>query len=316
MVKERIIQNYYEIHGNFNGINNTPLVNMLGSNKDNKTSFYYSILGYKPLEIKNKKDKRVLNEIDCHNLRVLYLRGDLQGLYKNYQIESMSDLKELLESVDLCPREFKTINYPLSKEQHECMNALVLYLKNCNKLIKWNNNVSPVSNIITALKAEPKHLKVVADEIMPQLEIKFATTTKPLHVLKDTVFYKKEFTREAQERIIRYAIYSAIKGADNEVLKLFKKAPELLWLPITDNKLYLDILDYAEANNYTYRELLNSIDIAVPDYYECYKYTGFIFTSFMDTFSILDDRFDENNIKITMDKSQLLAFISLSMLEE
>lgn len=261
MIIDKVIQNIYEIKGNFVGIENHKLFSEITDNKEvgkNLTDFLYESLGYKPIGNFTAKD--------VHDLRIMYMKGEFTGVEG---VSSSEQLYNLLNENGMAPlnREYKTS--VKNKKLLNYINVLAKYLKHSKDIISYNGKKYYLSNIIEIIKLDKNHAKKIINTLLEENNglisfNKIDSVTETIVASDATLYLNVDLTKSQEVKIVKQAIEEA--AGLNVLIPKGLQFEEIPYLSAINNLMYLELLDLAEINQKTLSNYMRQFGINIPDY--------------------------------------------------
>lgn len=284
-IRKEIIKNYYDRHGSFEGVERCSAYNVVTQNipaEQIETSLF-RCLGYGPIS----NDLHPLNEKQHHDLRVAVLKEDESGV-KKLGFSSLEDAKSFIDK-----NSFSLITVRTVKESKydKVIEALSEYFRYSEQLVKSpfvENGMHRLSDAIKMLGTTKTQHKAVSEfkSLNPEL-IKFEKSEN-VKVVGGICYCPFKLSEQSKNNIIHHALLKAAKplGIPSSILKeVLNPFADV----ISENSLkaYLRLLEYGEANNYTYAQVLDKLGYSVPDFEKSYNSLGVIVVKMNDSVSLV-----------------------------
>ena len=258
-LQRRLIQNYYEIHGNFDGIISTPVGNVVSTfaNITNRTveEACYNFLGYAKVsnfsakEIAQLRAKAIYDDESYAKYKVLVGEKEAAQLIRPSKAKILPEDKQLI--FDLCYAYFNNCCHTIIDIGENSFE----FSKHLNYLRQLRVAPTTVFNALREAKGELRYLKSSAREACVYNNVCVA----------DVDITATEFTRICQK-----AIAAVLYGKTANLKFACKNLEYLAVVGLEDTDLYINLLDIALANNMTYSELLKEIGVYIGDYVSMY----------------------------------------------
>lgn len=274
MILQTLVRNYFEIHGNFDGILESPIGHLV-QNAINKSgqraeAFYYGMLGYKTnnpeafMRLRVNLQKGITNPEEFKQVtgKVANNRKDMLKLLKMHDLlVTGEDVKSLV----------------ISGVANLDKLAATFYSTDLNNIIIDNNEQMPFNQWVFKHRGKPVKEVMSLPEVQKcLLDFKTVQNCTPL-ITNKTMFVPVEVSAKTADRINNRAL----------TMVMLKKQPRRLWADVkevefpflgdTNPNLYLEIIDYAIANEITYSELADVHGVKIPDLIHAWELTGYAF---------------------------------------
>ncbi len=279
MVLQTLVRNYFEIHGNFDGILESPIGHLIQSaiNKAGQSAeaFYYGMLGYKTnnpealMQLRTNLQKGIANpeEFKQATGKVANNRKDMLKILKMHDLSITNEnVKPLI------------INGVANLDKL----AATFYSTDLNNIIIDNNEQMTFKQWLFKYHGKPVKEVMSLPEVQKcLLDFKTVKNCTPL-ITNKTMFVPIEVSAKIADRINNRAL----------TMVMLKKQPRRLWADVkdvefpflgdTNPNLYLEIIDYAIANGMTYSELAEEHGVRIPDLIHAWELTGYAFAKVGD----------------------------------
>lgn len=270
MLIKRFIQNYFEVHGNFDNIELTAASDWLRNTSKAEgitiKELCFRMLGFSFSE--------TVSAEECYTMTVLAAKGDKATLCKKLGCKTVKEIKEQLLTYNILYLNVldKT---SLTKGERECLNALYEYYRYCSRkpVVIDNDRFSLSSGL-------------------PFLRHHFKNVTEAYKVLQDQealVCYKKCKSKTHVENNCLYTSYDIDLNKVNKLAVQFifcgyglsynillAKNDKLSMLSLSNPNVYLNLLGIAGACNITYKQLLSYVDIHIEDQTDFFNTYGMV----------------------------------------
>lgn len=292
-----MIRNYWEIHGTFDGIENTVLSKVIKQMSSDANmpyeEFLYAQLGYKPLAQYSIKES-------CE-LRALFVTRQYDALKKKLNLTNTKDIQQFFKSEGVPSTSFAIDNEVLDEKFKDVITLLALYYKtDINLYCIVNNRTLPLFYYLETLSSKGTNPEKLVDSLMQDKEI--LSSLVKIRYRKDAKLLVQgkccitpvNYTKEEKNYIQREALKKACFAYGVNLNKLFKNPPDLVFLSFLDNEKYLKLLDFAAGVGITYKDLAESYGINVPDQMPVFcKYGVLLYKMVEDVSYVIDKSCDE-----------------------
>ena len=282
MLKDKLVQNYYEVHGSFDGIS----VSEIGGLVEDSGSLIdecYRILGYSGNGISPKM---------VHDLRLAYRRNDLETLHVLCGAVSLSEAARYFEEHGIEVPQHEEQDAAIKNGKYVAMLAEYLKMKN-GIVVKFNGSLYNLDELLGGLRYTLKKIREYAKTIVTDPEnkiIEFQQGDKD-EISNGIFTVKAKLTAAAQREIVIKAIIKASGALDTTLPAAVVKKPELIpLLAFNDNKAYLEALETAEVRGITYKDLMAEKGYNVYDCLAVYQYARCIPVTILDAVYLMTEK--------------------------
>ena len=296
-----MIRNYYEVHGTFDGIENTILHSKIERMREGTgmsySDFLYSQLGYKRIK-SDALTKFTFEELS--EIRALQVARQSKDLLKIFNVKETGKLSTVFKDAGIPVVSFKLKEEEIDPKYEEIVKLLAFYYKNdANLYCIVNNRPLPLFYSLEFLAAKSINVEKTLDALMADKEINRALAK--IKFKKDSKLFIQgkycitpiNYTDEEKIVIQRNALRLACFPYNVNLNKLFKTSQNLLFLSVQDNDKYLKMLDFAKAIGSTYQEIASVYGINLPDQMSVFsKYGVLLFKLTKDQSYIIDAKCD------------------------
>lgn len=270
MIRVKVIQNYYERFGNFDKINNSYTGKLLDKSED-----AYEFLGYATFTYRNHK----YSAKDTHDLRMAYLKDDLEAANKIMKVSSLEDLGKILNKFKMLPdkkEEGDGLKIPESLKVY--VNVLAEYYKNLDSYVIFKGTPMTLKDALAVFKFQPRAIK---SNIKTLLEDNKKVLVNIEHGDKICAYGRKLYVTSGlstkQINSLHFkAMLKAVQDSMQVPDKCIKNPLELFTLGLTDTKAYLNLLESAELNEMTLSQYLERMGFHVPNCEVMFKDLGIL----------------------------------------
>lgn len=268
-----MIRNYYEVHGTFDGIENTILHSKIEEMRANTemsySDFLYSQLGYR---IVKKGSLAKLSFKELSDARALYITRQYKALAKIFDVKETGNITSMFKDAGIPILSYRLEEVQLDPKYEDVVKLLSFYYKNdTNLFCVINNRPLPMFYSLEVLTTKSVNIQRMLDVLMADKEInrslakiKYKKGSK-LFIQGKYCITPVNYSNEEKIEIQRKALELACFPYSANLNKLFKRSQNLLFLSIQDNSKYLKVLDFAKAIGSTYQEIANTYGIHLPD---------------------------------------------------
>lgn len=259
MLVQRFIQNYYELHGNFDKIELSVLGRQIRELADADSvdiqQFCYKQLGY--------PDKMTEERLDqfAH-----YQLGDADYFMTNGYVESIEDIPEYLAMFKNTRKPvFRERKYP--KKLEAAIAMLTKYYNDSKELYITVDGAELTTKVYISMLKLRNNGRVSINNVLTELnEVKLLVGFKKgtSDSIQNGVFYYKDFTDNQLQRIQKEAISNIAFGLylNSGVIK---NVVDLPFLSLNDNNTYLSLLDMCRGLGITYAEYMLNFGYVIKD---------------------------------------------------
>lgn len=254
-LQRRLVQNYYEIHGTFDGIISTPMgdevFKFANETKRTVEEACYNFLGYNRVsnfsakEIAQLRAKAIYDNESYEKYKALVGEKEAAQLIRPSKVKSLARDKQLI--FDLCYAHFSNCCHTIIDIGENSFE----FSKHLNYLRQLRVSPATVFTALSEAKGELRYLKSSVREACVYNNVCVA----------DVDITAAEFTRICQK-----AITAVLYGKTANLKFACKNLEYLAVVGLEDTALYTNLLDIALANNITYSELLKEIGVHIGDY--------------------------------------------------
>ena len=136
-----MIRNYYEVHGTFNGIENTILHNrieeMRAKTEMSYSDFLYSQLGYRKIE---HGPLAKLSFEELSEVRALYITRQNKELAKMLDVKETGNINSMFKDAGIPILSYRLEDWKMDPKYEEIVKLLSFYYKNDTNLFCVINN--------------------------------------------------------------------------------------------------------------------------------------------------------------------------------
>jgi len=297
-----MIRNYYEVHGTFNGIENTILHNrieeMRAKTEMSYSDFLYAQLGYKKIE---HGPLAKLSFEELSEVRALYITRQNKELAKMLDVKETGNINSMFKDAGIPILSYRLEDWKIDPKYEEIVKLLSFYYKNdTNLFCVINNRPLPMFYSLEVLTTKSVNIQKMLDVLMADKEINRALAKikykkgSKLFIQGKYCITPVNYSDEDKLLIQRKALEIACFPYSANLNKLFKTSQNLLFLSIQDNSKYLKVLDFAKAIGTTYQEIASTYGIHLPDQMPVFnKYGVLLFKLTKDQSYVIDASCDE-----------------------
>lgn len=286
MLKEKLIQNYYEINGNFDGITTSNIGHLLDDASSSVIDNCYKILGYQGTD--NFTPKEV------HDVRIAYLKEDLDFFKDKFNLNSVSEIEYFFKGnkLEIPPKH----DFQLTDKY---IKMLAKYLAMPNDIIiLYNGGNYRLDEVIYLLKLGTTNVNQDIRDIVdhnPDI-IRFEKSTDEF--ISDGVMHtKKVFSEQAKKKLLvnalRMAADPGLWGVPQTVMSRPMMIPVLQFVA---PGVYINLMEHAEIQGITYQKLLANAGFNIYDYSYIYSILKCIPIVVLNNVYILDDNSSKDQI--------------------
>lgn len=265
---QQLVRNFYETHGTFKGIEDSPYYSCVVSlweesdGGETLSDFLYQMLGYRSLEN--------LSIEETVNVRSFFAVKNFSKAAEVLGVETQSEINIIFKKAGI-----STVSFNLSvNKQKGNYRKMVRLLAHCYKndqsfVLVSKSQVIPISYLIGQISWRQM------DKSINQLfEIEgFAKSLAKVHTKKNSEIFlygKNLYTPEilTKEDVVdlqKSAIKLAVDPSGVKLNKLFKEPLNLLFLSVSNNENYLKLLDFARGVGTTYSAISEMYGVNVVD---------------------------------------------------
>lgn len=278
------ISNYYEVRGNFDGIKDTvigqeALRYYQGLNEDSKVSFsdfLYEQLGYKKM-----KGFSMEETLKIRAMAVVRKNNELKELLG---CKDMSEVRTILSDNGIALKTFSVDDSSLTKDMQEIVDLLAHYYKYDNsifvnagsKFVPLSLRIEEISGLKNGLNKKIDSMLADAGICESLVKFHYRKNCSKVYLQGGECFLTKKYSEDDLERIQWEALKKAAFPLGVDLNVLFKRSWNLALLSISNNKNYLNLLDYARANGSSYRDLAKHYKSSIPDQVPIYSKYGIL----------------------------------------
>lgn len=262
LIKDKLVQNYYELHGSFDGISLSAIGSFI-EDSDSLIDECYQILGY------SSKEE--------HDIRMAYRRGSLDSSY--------------LEKCDITVPQLSELETNVRNAKYIAMLAEYFKMQN-GIMVKFNGTIYSLDKFIFGLRYTTKKIRDYAKAIVAETETPLITFKQgDKNEIANGIFtVTNKLTAAGQKEIIIKAIIKASGALDKTLPATIVKHPELIpLLAFTDREAYLNALETAEERGITYKDLMLENGYKIYDYSGVYQYAKCIPITIVNSVYIMTD---------------------------
>ena len=268
MLIDLLIQNYYEVNGNFKGIELTAVGNKLRS-RSRETGLSIEDLCYESLGFKNRKYFEQAASDYSSGLATETLKELGVGSTKhNSYVESIPD--KLARYVKTLASYYKSVSMVPVVIDDMCMtfkDSIMLLSSKCRSLKDIEKYAGIKDGFVTFVLSDTRDNVITANK-----------------------FFVKDLTAKEQQKIHDAALTAVVLKTGLEIPSNLKmKANEFIFTSIAYPKKYRELILYAGMRGMTYKQLLETIGICVPNQFDMYSKAGVIGYHIDGNFFYVDD---------------------------
>lgn len=252
---KRFVENYYEIHGDFSGIDisfvSTDLRYWAKQNSMTILEYCYTLLGY-PAGI-------TMHELDVYGK--LQIHG-IKWLQENNLSENW------MEDIGYLPKFIYRLDSRVNPKIVLAEKMLFEYLKNTEELLTTVDDVTmTVKDFVMYLKNNKKSIS--KKEVLSQLEsnhimVRFIENIDSNWKVINKTFIYNNLTQKQIEQV-KLEVVSDLLYGDGLKAGALGDLIALPFLAINDHNTYLAVLDMCRGLGITYAKYMEAFDYIVPD---------------------------------------------------
>ena len=299
-----MIRNYYEVHGTFDGIQDTILHDRIEEMRKGTglsyDDFLYTQLGYQ------KVNEGLLSKLSIQELteaRALFITRQSKALAQKLGIPEEGSFNSIFKDAGIPILSFKIKQEKLEERYADIINLLAFYYKNdTNLYCIINKRPLPLFYSLEVLCSKSTNIRKTIDALMEDKEV--VRSLAKIRCRKDSKLLiqgkycitPSNYTNEEKDMIQRKALEIACFPYTVNLNKLFKVSQNLPFLSFNDNAKYLKMLDFAKGIGSTYQEIANTYGINLPDQLPVFnKYGILLFKLTKDESYFIDAQCDAKN---------------------
>lgn len=271
-IHKRLIQNYFELNGNFDKIAASDAGSLL-KDSDSMIEQCFQVLGYKPIDKFSAKQ--------VYELRVAFKCLDMTTIFEITGISSLEEARKELTEKNILPEKIsrRKAKVAVAKKFIPYCELLAKLFKHSDKIVKFPDDKSlhSLRSLLSSFRVQPSKLASNVSLLMslnPEL-ITFTQSTK-CFIYRDTFYIDRETSEKDQEYVIEKALKLAT-GVNSVISKEIATNPAMIvTLPFTENEKYRELLEEAAAQGKTYAQMFSEIDVNICDCAKVYRCTGII----------------------------------------
>lgn len=299
-----MIRNYYEVHGTFDGIQDTILHDRIEEMRKGTglsyDDFLYTQLGYQKV---NEGPLSKLSIQELAEARALFITRQSKALAQKLGIPEEGSFNSIFKDAGIPILSFKIKQEKLEDRYADIINLLAFYYKNdTNLYCIVNKRPLPLFYSLEVLCSKSTNIRKTIDALMEDKEV--VRSLAKIRCRKDSKLLiqgkycitPNNYTNEEKDMIQRKALEIACFPYTVNLNKLFKVSQNLPFLSFNDNAKYLKMLDFAKGIGSTYQEIANTYGINLPDQLPVFnKYGILLFKLTKDESYFIDAQCDAKN---------------------
>lgn len=294
-----MIRNFWEVHGSFEGIESTVLHRIIKKLSDEAgmpyKDYLYMQLGYKPLA-------QYSLEESCE-LRALFVTRQYKELKEKLGLNSTKDVQDFFKKEGVSSVSFDLKDKNTDHKYDDIVDLLAAYYRNDSSLYCIvGDRPLPFFYCLETLSNKSTSPDKLVDSLMndkwclgslAKIQCRKDST---LRIQGKKCISPIEYSTEEKTRIQHLALKKACFPYGVNLNKLFKSAPDLVFLSFNNNEKYLKLLDFARSTGITYQDLAQNYGINVADQLPVFSKYGILLYKFVEgTSYIIDAECDEKN---------------------
>lgn len=288
MILNRLVENYFERNGSFNGIESTYIGEELASlGKKFHLSVLdvcFAILGFSPVQLTGTS--KVLKPSEVFDLSAKCLAGNTKGLSK-YRISADADLSVYAHDLGLRKKDIGTVMVKgldnLSPELKQIKNLLYAFYSNSQLFAIETKDVNGNPICVGLQDFCSMYKKVEPRKLMQQLHllpvVHSPEVKKPI-ISGMTLYTNKDLSKNDIETLQEMAITEIVSSSFRYIREIGINT--LPFLAYTDTAAYKRLLLVAKASHQTYQEFVYSVGIQIPDLLQCFEQNRMLIYTFFD----------------------------------
>lgn len=276
---QKVVQNYYELHGGFNGIATQfyyPEV-VASAKEDGRSPVnqLYAMLGY--------KECGSLSTEGIRELRKAYSVKDTQAAERVLgHATTENEMKVVLKDGKMLPVDVVAPK-PRKYDNEKYVDLLAQYYVSCmDNYVVFESQLVPFPAVLETYRMRKISPDKAANELLTSPEytnvlVTFRQVKGISPKVESGIFYTDcIFSEDEKHYIIKNAFKCAINP--NTMLKdsIVRNFTEFIDMAANNPGVYLSLLEFVENNGITYAQLLRKFNLTVPDYSEPYRLFGFV----------------------------------------
>lgn len=255
----RFVQNYYEIHGNFDKIELSILGKQIRAladvNQQEIIQFCYKQLGYT-----SQITEEILEQFARYQL------GDTDYFITNGYVSSVEELpKHLAKHGNIRKPIFRERKYP--KKLQQAIQMLTTYYNDSTELHICTADSEITTKVYISMLKLQNRGKLSINTLLSELQsANLLVTFKKADVdsIQNGIFYYQDYTDAQLQRIQKEAVANIAFGMHLNSGTV-KNVVDLPFLPLNDNDTYLSLLDMCRGLGITYAEYMLNFGYAIKD---------------------------------------------------
>lgn len=277
---EKVVQNYFELHGSFDGISsewyyNQILQGMAEHGNPTDTDELFWLLGYRATEH--------LKPAATRSLRLAFSKRDVVGIAGLLGKQAtLQDAEEELTAANMLPIKVSDRPPRVSVNQ-KYVSLLSQYYATCiETTVLWNGALLPFPAVLEGfrlegIKASKAARLIMESEALSQALVHFVFVDGIMPKVESGVFYvDRELTENERQQITKDALKEVIYPDIPIKDSILCSPTSLAIMASSDNPKYLALLDFTTIAGITYAQLLAKCGLTLPDYGKAYKLIGAI----------------------------------------
>ena len=295
MVYKALIQNYYELHGSFKGVEIQPYISTVRKRAESVgmslLDYCYFMLGYNPICFERQAEfNTALNEgksLDSFlegalpptkvaELHDAWMHSDFEQINSILPNKTVNEVNAILQDSGCC---MKSVDNRTKKKHVAEINALAYYFAHqCDQMVEWQGRLYTIPFLMALAKqSKGMSLKTLMDSgTFDSIVIKCMRTDSPEVVVSDGVLYTNKVINDKTLNTIKSKALTLVHlGYVADYVQSFRHTiGDFIWMGLKDRKGYLALLNLARLNGMTYAELVEQFRYKVVDQSVVFENTG------------------------------------------